>query len=124
MALQCLYFQEMSQGTADEALRTYAENFEVHKNALVYARQLVKGVNDHADEIDGLIRRYAVNWRLSRIAAIDRAILRIAIYEFCFAKEVPKSVAINEAIEIAKRYSTDDAGPFVNGILDAIEPEA
>ncbi len=81
---------------------------------------MLEGVTENLSAIDALIKKYASNWRISRMAAIDRNIILIAVYEFCFGKDVPATVAINEAIEIAKRFSTDDAGPFVNGILDTI----
>ena len=120
MALQCLYQQEFSGNSADQALKPFSDNFEVNKKAIPYAQQLLDGVLGHLDAIDALIEKHASNWRISRMATIDRNIIRIAVYEFCFGSEVPATVAINEAIDIAKRFSTDDAGPFVNGILDAI----
>ena len=120
MALQCLYQQEFSGISAGKPLTPFCDNFEVNKKAIPYAQQLLDGVLDNLDDIDALINKYASNWRISRMAAIDRNIIRIAVYEFCFGNDVPATVAINEAIDIAKRFSTDDAGPFVNGILDAI----
>lgn len=120
MALQCLYQQEFSGLSAGQALKPFCDNFEVNKKAMPYAQKLIDGVFDNLADIDVLIEKYASNWRISRMAAIDRNIIRIAVYEFCFGSDVPATVAINEAIDIAKRFSTDDAGPFVNGILDAI----
>ncbi len=119
-ALQCLYQQEFTGVSACQALKPFCTNFEINKKAIPYAQQLLDGITENLSAIDALINKYASNWRISRMAAIDRNVIRIAVYEFCFTKDVPATVAINEAIDIAKRFSTDDAGPFVNGILDAI----
>lgn len=120
MALQCLYQIEMSGVTPEEALNHFCQNFEVNKKAALYAKSLISGVNSHRVEIDNLIDKYAVNWRISRIAAVDRNIIRVAVFELCYGGDVPATVAINEAIDIAKRFSTDDAASFINGILDAV----
>jgi N utilization substance protein B len=87
-----------------------------------YIESTVKGTRAHLEEIDALIvSRLKEGWQLSRIMAVDRNILRLAVYEMKFAEPtIPKSIVINEAVELAKRYGTDDSGRFVNGILEAI----
>ena len=90
------------------------------KDAIVYANRLVDGVMAHRDTIDGLLRSAARNWDLERMAIVDRNALRIGCFELLFEDEVPMKVAINEAIELAKRFSTEASGSFVNGILDRI----
>ena len=85
-----------------------------------FAEQLVAGVAKHAAEIDELIKKYAANYELHRIAAVDRNILRLAIYEMLHCDDVPPVVAINEGIEIAKKFGSDESGRFVNGILDRV----
>lgn len=85
-----------------------------------FTRRLVKGALQHKDEIDRILRRVARNWNLERMAAVDRNVLRMAVYELLHCAEVPPKVTINEAIEIAKRYSTANSGGFVNGIIDRI----
>lgn len=106
----------------DDALDLYweergdAESGEVRP----YADAIVRGVLDHTTEIDDLISSHTHNWRLERIAAVDRNILRMAIYEFLHQTDVPRAVVINEAIEIAKRYSTEESSQFINGVLDGI----
>lgn len=92
------------------------------KKDLAYIEQSVKGTREHLEEIDATITAHLKpGWQLSRIMAIDRNILRLAIYEMKFAEEpLPKGIAINEAVELAKSYGTDDSGKFVNGILEAI----
>ena len=120
MALQALYQSELTGDRILEMFSLLCENFEVNKKSIPYARSLIRGVSDHWDEINGLIERYASNWRIDRMSLVDRNILRLAIYEMFWQDDVPSSVVINEAIEVAKRFSTDDAGSFINGILDAI----
>ncbi len=85
-----------------------------------YATELVRGVEDHREEVDALIRKYADRWALERMPVIDRNLLRIAVFELAHRPEVPVAVAISEAVELAKRYSTDDSGRFVNGMLGRI----
>jgi N utilization substance protein B len=85
-----------------------------------YARQIVVGITEHGDEIDELIETYAQGWTISRMPAIDRAIVRMGIWEILFNEEVPDVVAINEAVEMAQEYSTEDSSGFVNGLLGRI----
>lgn len=90
----------------------------------MYAREIVDGVNDHCAEIDELIMSYAQGWTLDRMPHVDRALLRLAAWEILFNAEVPTPVAIDEAVELAKEYSTDDSGRFVNGVLGRIADHA
>jgi transcription antitermination protein NusB len=102
---------ELPPPTSDEeAMRAFAE-------------PLIRGALEHRDESDELIRKYCKNWDLPRIAAVDRNILRLAIYEMLHREDIPPVVSINEAVDIAKRFSTHDSGKFVNGILDSIKGE-
>ncbi len=86
----------------------------------MYAREIVDGVTDHREEIDELISSYALAWTLDRMPHLDRALLRIASWEILHNPEVPVAVAIDEAVELAKEYSTDDSARFVNGVLGRI----
>ena len=88
-----------------------------------FAEPLIKGTLEHRDESDELIKKHAQNWELHRIAAVDRNILRLAIYEMLHRDDIPPVVSINEAVDIAKKFSTQDSGKFVNGILDKIKGE-
>jgi N utilization substance protein B len=85
-----------------------------------YAVALARGVEEHRDEIDTLIRKFADRWSLERMPVVDRNVLRMAVFELAHRPEVPVGVAISEAVELAKRYSTDDSGRFVNGMLGRI----
>jgi len=118
-ALQYLYQHELS-GASDESFDSLCANFQVTRKAIPYARTLVDGVTGHREELDAVILSSARNWRLDRMSVVDRNILRIGAYELLYQEDVPATVAINEAIEIAKRFSADDSPSFINGILDAI----
>jgi N utilization substance protein B len=89
-----------------------------------FAEDLVRGTIERLDEIDAEIEKVAENWILKRMAAVDRNILRFAAYEIFYRKDIPPAVTINEAIEIAKKFSSSEAAPFINGILDRLAKEA
>ena len=89
----------------------------------LFADPLIRGALEHRDAIDALIKKYAQNWELHRMAAVDRNILRLAIYEMLHRDDIPPVVSINEAVDIAKKFSTEDSGKFVNGILDKVKSE-
>jgi len=120
LALQALYLSEFAELSASDALQMLKERFEADRQAYGYARELVEGVVAHWEEINDTITRHAVHWRMDRMSIIDRNIMRVAIFELFHKDDVPATVAINEAIEVAKRFSTEEAGPFINGILDAV----
>jgi N utilization substance protein B len=89
----------------------------------LFADPLIQGALEHRDEADDIIRKHAKNWELHRIAAVDRNILRLAIFEMLHRDDIPPIVSINEAVDIAKKFSTQDSGKFVNGILDKVKSE-
>ncbi|HJU56485.1 MAG TPA: transcription antitermination factor NusB [Pyrinomonadaceae bacterium] len=122
-ALQMLFAADVSETRADELVRTYwAElgDADVEPPAREFATRLVTGTLARLQELDERIRSRAEHWRISRMAVVDRNILRLAVYEFLF-EPTPRTVAINEALEIARRFSTYEATQFINGILDAIK---
>ena len=123
LTLQFLYQGELAGQDNLLDFEEYCIHFQVNKKAIPYAKKLLDGVQEKGDAINQLIRKYAENWRLERMSVIDRNILRLAVYEVHYQDDVPISVAINEAVEIAKRFSTDDSAPFINGILDGVAKE-
>jgi N utilization substance protein B len=96
-----------------------AEEAEVR----LFAEPLIRGTIEHRNTLDAQITKYVKNWELHRIAAVDRNILRLAIYEMLYREDIPPVVSINEAVDIAKKFSTEDSGKFVNGILDKVKGE-
>jgi len=88
-----------------------------------FSDPLIRGALEHRDEADALIKKHTKNWDLPRLAAVDRNILRLAIYEMLHREDIPPVVSINEAVDIAKKFSTQDSGKFVNGILDKVRSE-
>lgn len=122
-ALDILYAADMRQTTIADALAAEAERAvsePARAASWLYAREIVDGIVDNKDEIDELIETYAVGWTLNRMPAVDRALLRIGIWEIMYNAEVPDSVAISEAVEAATVLSTDDSAGFINGLLAKI----
>ncbi len=118
--MQALFQSEFAGIPLMEAMQHLRDHFEASRKAFDYAQELVEGIAANWDEINEHLRHHSRNWRMDRMSLVDRNILRVAIFELCYKDNVPASVAINEAIEVAKRYSTDEAGPFINGILDGV----
>lgn len=133
MALQMLYQAELGEVGPDEVVAAWPPPFldletgddAPHSGWMKsagrgYAETLVRGVSIHREEVDSLIREQASNWRLERMPAVDRTVLRIATYELLFESDVPAAVVLDEAIELAKRFGSDQSGAFVNGVLDGL----
>lgn len=119
--MKSLYAFEQGGGPADHIMKHIIRpGFEDDPSTLEFAEKLFLRCLDAEDQSDDIITRYAENWEFSRIALIDRLLLRMAICEMLSFPDIPPKVSINEAIEIAKKYSTDNSGKFVNGILDAV----
>ncbi len=121
-ALQVLYQAEYLGHRQGETVRFY-RHFQEHGQTPAYLEKLVEGVAAHQEELDALIRQHSEHWRLERMAAVDRNILRLAIYELLHLPEVPAKVVINEAVELAKKYGSEESGSFINGILDRIRQD-
>ena len=120
VALQLLYLHEFDDGQVEKALAHFWRPRELDENAVEFARRLVMGVIENLEAVDSNIAESSEHWRLSRMALVDRNIMRLAVYEFLFTPETPKKVVINEALEIAKRFSSEESTQFINGILDNI----
>jgi transcription antitermination protein NusB len=119
-ALQALYQIDVAAEGIDEALARFWKSFEpVEREVMALAESLVRGVAEHRRVIDEEIERVSSNWRLDRMAKVDRNVLRLATYEL-LRTDVPVKVAINEAIELGKKYGSESTGAFVNGVLDKI----
>jgi len=123
-ALQMLYQWEIGRASAHEAIATYwpAHDAEdpLDETLREFANGLVRGTIGRVPEIDGILAAHTQNWRLERMTVIDRLILRLAVYEFLAESQTPPPVVINEALELARAYSGEEAVAFVNGVLDAV----
>jgi len=117
--MQMLFQWDMSRQDPAKLEAKFWRAAKAADTTRAFANKLFEGASKDADELDALIVQHAQNWRLERIAIIDRAVLRLAIYELRIA-ETPPKVVLNEAVDLAKKFSSEDAGAFVNGILDAV----
>lgn len=120
LALQALYSLDLNPLDMRAALRLFWEGQKAPLTIREFTEQLVIGVSDHRSEIDALIEQKSKNWSIGRMAKVDLNILRIAAFELVYRQDIPKNVAINEGIEIAKKFGTEESPAFVNGILDEI----
>ena len=103
-----------------EAIKLYETNFCSPRLLSDFVREQVHGISEHLAEVDRMVTSHAENWRLGRMSVVDRNILRLAVYELLFRDDIPPIVSINEAIDLSKKFGTDESGGFVNGILDSI----
>jgi N utilization substance protein B len=120
LALQVLFHMEFNSGDANDAFDLICECFGSPESIRSFSRQLVLGVWEKRNELDVLIGRSSINWRLERMSRVDRNILRLAAFEVLYMKDIPPKVSIDEAVELGKRYGTEDSGAFINGVLDKI----
>ncbi len=118
-----MYELDVGKHPKDEILRTYWLMNEHPEKVREFAEQLFEGTIRQLKEIDKIIQQHTKNWRLVRMAVVDRNILRLAVYEFLSGGKTPETVVINEALEIARKFSTNESAQFVNGILDSIKTE-
>ncbi|MGA2465541.1 MAG: transcription antitermination factor NusB [Thermodesulfobacteriota bacterium] len=123
-ALQVLYQLDITKQDVIKTLAQFQDHFSGNEERDDFMERLVLGVLEHCQEIDRLIEKYSENWRLVRMNIVDRTILRMAIFELLYCEEIPPKVTLNEAIELGKRYGSEDSGSFINGILDRIQNEA
>ena len=120
LALQALYALGLNSMEPARFLETFWENNPSAADARSFAGQLIEGVLSHRADLDALITSKAQHWALSRMALVDLNLIRLATYELLYRDDIPKKVIINEAIEIAKKFGSEDSAAFVNGILDEI----
>lgn len=123
-ALQMLFGVEVTAIDSGTAIRAFWREFEADPEGREYADAAVQGVTQDLERIDELIRKASTNWRLERMARVDRNLLRIATWEILTQNDVPRAVIIDEAVELAKRFGGEDSGAFVNGVLDRIAEES
>jgi transcription antitermination factor NusB len=120
LAIQVLFHMEYNPGDPGESFERVCESFGPPKEIRPYSREVVVGVWENRTDLDRLISRSSKHWRVERMSRVDINILRIAIYEVLYMRDVPPKVSIDEAVELGKRYGTEESGAFINGILDHI----
>lgn len=121
-AMELIFSTMLSKDSNEEAIENFIDNYEgdIKEVDLVYIKTVLDGIKNHNEEIENDIEKFAENWKVDRISKINLAILKLGIYEMKYFDEVPDRVAINEAIEIAKKYSDQKSVSFINGVLDKI----
>src|SRR5688572_13456967 len=119
-ALQMLFQLEASSVMPDQAVELFWRTFEADPEGRVYADSCLRGVSENLAKIDERITSASKNWRLERMSRVDRNLLRLGTYELMFREDVPRAVILDEAVELAKSFGTDESPSFVNGVLDRI----
>ncbi len=122
-ALQMLYAMDLTGYQPDQVFAGFYALQDLNRDAFYYARRLVDGVHSHLEEIDTALTRFAENWKIHRMAAVDRNLLRLGLYELIYVTEIPFPIVINEALEIVKEFGDQEGTQFLNGILDAARKE-
>jgi N utilization substance protein B len=120
LAMQALFCMDMQKNSSPEMFERFCDNFYPSRKPQPFFLQLVHGVLAGADQIDALIERFSMHWKLSRMSSVDRNVMRIAVYEMLYCDDIPPKVSINEAVDVGKKFGTDESGAFINGILDSI----
>ena len=120
LVTQVLFHMEYSPGNPDKSFELICENFNAPKSLKTFSKELVRGVCENKSRIDKLIKKASRNWRLERMSRVDRSILRLSVYEMLFMENIPHKVSIDEAVELGKKYGTEESGAFINGVLDNI----
>jgi N utilization substance protein B len=120
IALQILYQLEVNPLDPQEALKLFWQTVSTSGPVKEFAARIVEGVQQYREEIDAVIKRYSEHWRLDRMDRVDKSILRMGVYELLYCDDIPVKVALNEAIDLGKKFGTEESGAFINGILDRI----
>jgi transcription antitermination factor NusB len=118
--LQILYQIEVAKTSHQEAIEDYFSNHEFSPAHQEFTKTLVNGIHSQLKDLDQVITRYAKNWQISRMAVVDKNILRMGVYELLYTEDIPPKVTINEAVELAKKFGDVDSPKFINGILDSV----
>jgi N utilization substance protein B len=120
MAMQALFYMDERRDFSEEMFERFCANFAPKPDVRPYFLRLVQGVLRYKTDLDGWIERFSENWSLSRMSGVDRNLMRIAVFEMVWCRDIPAKVSINEAVDIGKKFGTDESGAFINGIVDGI----
>ena len=120
LAMQALFYMDSRNQSSQESIERFCDNFSPSPKTKPFFIKLVDGVLNVQAEIDSLIEQHSKNWKINRMSLVDRNVMRIAIYELIYCADIPAKVSINEAVDIGKKFGTEESGAFINGILDSI----
>lgn len=120
MAMQALFYMDTQQNGSSRMLERFCENFNLPQKVRPFFLLLVNGVLAAQPQIDSLIEKYSKNWKVQRMSCVDRNVIRVAVFEMLLCPDIPPKVSINEAIDVAKKFGTEESGAFINGIVDRI----
>ena len=120
LAMQALFYMDMQKYASEEMLEYFCGCFCNSKKSRPFLIKLVNGVIDEKDQIDALVERFSQNWKIHRMSCVDRNVMRIAVYELLYCDDIPPKVSINEAVDIGKKFGSQESGAFINGIMDSI----
>jgi len=120
LAMQALFYMDANRNASPQMLQRFCENFAPPQKARPFFMKLVNGVVESQPQIDELIERFSKNWRIKRMSCVDRNVMRIAVFEMLYCRDIPPKVSINEAIDVGKKFGTEESGAFINGIIDRI----
>ena len=123
LAMQALFYMDMRKNVSVDMLERFCGNFEPPKKLRPFFLHLVNGVLEAKDELDALIERFSKNWDIKRMSCVDRNVMRIAVFELLYCDDIPPKVSLNEAVDVGKKFGTEDSGAFINGIMDSIRIE-
>lgn len=118
--MQALFYMDKRRDNSEGILKLFCDNFNPAEDIRPFFERLVRGVTRSEQEIDSIIEQFSSNWKINRMSCVDRNIMRLAVYELLWCNDIPAKVSINEAIDIGKKYGTEESGSFINGILDGI----
>jgi N utilization substance protein B len=120
MAMQALYFMDVRKTYTDEKIARFCDTFQPSKRIKPLFLRLINGVIANMKDIDDTIERFSKNWQISRMSYVDRNIIRIGVFEMIYCPDIPPKVSINEAVDVGKKFGTEESGSFINGIMDSI----
>ena len=120
LAMQALFYMDIQKDASEEMLEYFCGCFCPSKKSRPFFLKLVNGVLGAKDQIDALVERFSQNWKINRMSCVDRNVMRIAVYEMIYCDDIPPKVSINEAVDIGKKFGTQESGAFINGIMDSI----
>ena len=120
LAMQALFYMDMRNNVSARMLERFCANFKPPKKNQALFMKLVNGVMEARGELDALIEKFSKNWDINRMSCVDRNVMRIAVFELVYCDDIPPKVSINEAVDIGKKFGTEESGAFINGIMDSI----